>query len=230
MLFFLFAFQGFLTFSRGGMIVGFVAISTFIFLLLRFYLAYKKSNIKISKFRNAIFILLFSLISYLFANSITGGVLGLRYSGQTKGTYEGYKEQTINNITSNRYDIFIGDLSLWNDNTIFGVGVGASQHLREKVNGTVAHVELSRLLSEHGLFGLIFFLMMVTIPITIMNTVSDRLLKSVKYALFVFAISTTFHAAMRTYVTPLFLGLSVLGIRNGNNLSYSHDLRLSKTN
>jgi O-antigen ligase len=139
----------------------------------------------------------------------------LRYKGETAGTIAGSKELDINTFTTNRYQIFLGDVELWRENFLLGVGAGASKELRPTTEEvpTAAHVELSRLLAEHGLFGLFFFLTILVFPFLIISQNKDSLNKAILIAFFIIGLYTSFHAAMRTYVTPLFISMSLLTIR-----------------
>lgn len=212
LLLFVFTFEGLLTFSRGGMIGGVLGILLVLFVLFRSVAKLRKRYRLPSVSRYLAPVVLLSAGAFGIANNITGGLLTLRYQGETAGTSGGYREKTINVITSNRYDIFIGDLALWTQHPILGVGVGASRYLRDKVNGVVAHVELSRLLAEHGVLGFIYFVLLLWAPLQALRRNHNPLFRSIQMALFIIAIYTTFHAAMRTYVTPLLVGISTASV------------------
>ena len=132
------------------------AIGIFIVL---FYQNFKTTKQDVNKRNNKFLIpaLLFILITAWYANEVTDGKLLLRYQGETAGTLAGAKQKNFNTISSNRLSILEGDFGLFLDN-LFGVGAGASRYLRETSNGTISHVELGRLLSEHGVLGLLFFI------------------------------------------------------------------------
>lgn len=208
----LFLLQGLLTFSRGGMISGFFGI----FIILVFLrMASPKQIVKFNLVRigkyfiPAIFLL---AGTFFIVNTLTDGMLLLRYQGETAGTLAGSKSKTLNTISSGRLDIFMGDLELWMDNPIFGAGVGASQFAREKMTGIVAHVEFSRLLAEHGLLGLIYFILLVYYGSRLPRSHPNPLVAGVLTALFLVGLLTSFHAAMRTFVSPLLIGLSMFRI------------------
>jgi O-antigen ligase len=175
-----------------------------------------KNNLKIVKY-----VVLFSIVGYLvfsIADGITGGMITNRYKGETIGTLSGTKDQTFNNITSNRYDIFMGDLELWAQNPVLGVGVGASKYMRSKVNEVIAHVELSRLMAEHGILGGVYFLFLITLGIDVIKKNSRLKILNGYFltGLFVVALFTTFHAATRTFISPLLFGISILTIKEKN--------------
>lgn len=215
LLMFIFVFQGLLTFSRGGMLGG--ALGAIVFIILGFKFAGTTSKSQV--IRLFFFSLVTMVILYLGFNvvdNITGGALKYRYQGETEGTLMGTKEQSLNNALSNRPDIFIGDIELWKEHTILGVGVGASRYMREKVNGIVAHVELSRLMAEHGILGIAFFILLIGYGIVLFRRAihSPNSIHFFLVALFIVAIFTSFHAATRTFITPLLIGLSSMSVLN----------------
>ena len=210
----LFLFQAIMTFSRGGVIGGLLAIGIIVILII----INKANEAKTKNLTLAKYLVLFSIIVFFIftiADGITGGVLTNRYKGETASTLDGTKEQTFNNMTSNRFDIFIGDLELWEQNPILGVGVGASKFLRKKGGQIVAHIELSRLLSEHGILGVVYFLLLISVGLDIFkNNIKLKIFNGYFLAgLFAVAFFTTFHAATRTFISPLLFGLSVLTLK-----------------
>lgn len=212
-LLFAFIFQGLLTFSRGGMLGMVLSIGVFAVIATR--AGGNKLAIKISKgrlFTYSFLAVFVGLLGFLVVDNITGNALSLRYKGETAGTAGGYREKDLNVITSNRFDIFLGDIELWASEPLLGVGVGASKYLRSTVEGTVAHVEFSRLLAEHGLLGLIVFAMWLSLYFKIRKNNKDVIVIAIFNALFVLALYTSFHAAMRTYVTPLLTALAMMSV------------------
>jgi O-antigen ligase len=209
----LFALQGLLSFSRGGMIGG--AIGIFIVL---FYQNFKTTKQDVNKRNNKFLIpaLLFILITAWYANEVTDGKLLLRYQGETAGTLAGAKQKNFNTISSNRLSILEGDWVLFMDN-LFGVGAGASRYLRETNNGIISHVELGRLLSEHGVLGLLFFILFTFLPVFYFGKRYPGERKGIMLALYFVAWYTTFHAGTRTFLTPLLAGLSLIIIRCEQN-------------
>lgn len=210
-----FAFQGLLSFSRGGMIGGFLGIGIIIFFIVQMkpFLRNRYNLPKIGKYAIPGIIVL--LVSFWMANNITGGNLLLRYQGETEGTLRGTREKSLDILTTGRFNIFLGDLRLFEENIIFGVGGGASRYLRDTAEGVITHVEFSRLLSEHGILGIMFLLVLVWVMIIPLKDQKNPLLKAVFFSLAVLAVYSTFHAATRTYITPLLMGLSTIYIVYG---------------
>jgi O-antigen ligase len=213
LIFFGFAFQGLISFSRGGMMVG--AIGILILLFLRNPDKLTNNKVQVGKPLFYIIITLLSLYGvFEVANRMTGGNLLLRYQGETAGTMAGSKEVTVDHFVTGRLSIFEQDIDLWIENFITGVGVGSSRFLRnvERV-GVSPHVELSRLLAEQGLLGLFYaFYFFCFIPLQVYQSNERNIQRTVLMAIITIAILTTFHAAMRTFVTPLFMILGSLKI------------------
>lgn len=209
----LFAFQGLISFSRGGILVGIGAMAVLYYGSISGISAKKRGRM----FTMGAIAFFSAFIIFQIANTLTGGSLLLRYQGETKGTLVGSKEKSFDALTTGRLSVVIDDLDLWYDHFILGVGCGASQYLRENTLGFQAHVEMSRLLSEHGLLGLIYFILMILFYFKARSGMltSSKLLT---LSLYLIAILTTFHAAMRTYVPPLFYVLSIIRIGEDKNI------------
>jgi O-antigen ligase len=83
--------------------------------------------------------LLAVLVVFPFVDDVTGGMFTNRIEN-TSGT--------------GRESILAGELELWKENPIFGVGPGLGRYVRGDAWEAAAHTEFSRLLAEHGVFGL----------------------------------------------------------------------------
>lgn len=218
--------QGLLTFSRGGMIGTAIGILVILFFLR------SATNSEIFKYRVAkvgklMIPALVAIVGVFYTiNILTNGMLILRYSGETKSTLAGTKIKSLNTLTTGRFAIFEGDMNLFLDHPILGVGVGASRYIRETMQNVVAHVELSRLLAEHGLLGLIYFGILIYYGLQVLKNNKNPVLKGVLFALYMVGIYTSFHAAMRTFISPLMIGISVLAVQDPKFVKKSN----SKTN
>jgi hypothetical protein len=208
----LFTIQGLLTFSRGGMIGGFIALFVVMFYLTKLSVK-ERMALRIPNFKKFILpvgILLF--IVMMAANILTGGMLLLRYMGETQGTLAGSAEKNLNKITTNRSDIFMEDVDLFLDHSMLGVGVGASTYMRDEYKGYAPHVELSRLIAEHGILGLIIFILFIVVFFLNKGYAPESISKGILIALFLLGFLATFHSATRTYITPLLMGISCVNI------------------
>lgn len=210
----IFILQGLLTFSRGGMVTGFVGIVIVTYFLKRAS-TYQIQKYKLPKIGNYLLPAIGLMIGVFYlVNVLTNGMLFLRYQGETSGTLAGGKEKDLNLITSGRLDILEGDIDLWLQNPVLGVGAGASKYLREKMNGVVAHVEFSRLLAEHGLLGAVYFFILIYFALRLPRSNPDPSIVAIVCAFYTVGVFTSFHAAMRTFVSPLTIGLSMVVIKS----------------
>lgn len=211
-----FAFQGLLSFSRGGMLVG--AMGIILLLVLPQNRASIQSRLGFRNNKKSIFVGLFVVISLYFifeiANSISGGNLLLRYQGETQGTLLGSKKVTSDHLLSGRLGILEKDFALFFKYPLTGVGLGVSQYLRDPEGIKIAaHVELSRFFADHGILGLLFSIFFFLIPYNSWQLNKKSVHQNILFVLLIIAIATTFHAAMRTFITPLFFILGVLKIK-----------------
>jgi hypothetical protein len=213
----LFTVQGLLTFSRGGIIGAFISILAFIFYLGKLTI-WERKKLQIPNFKKYILPLSISLIVVIFlANIITGGMLFLRYMGETKGTLSGSAEKNLNKITTNRSDIFLEDVELFTEFPLFGVGVGASTYMRNEYKNFAPHVEFSRLMAEHGIIGLIIFSLFILVFFINKSQSTNNITKGLVVAYFLLGFLATFHSATRTYITPLLMGVSCVNLNEISN-------------
>jgi hypothetical protein len=186
---------GIISFSRGGIVVGILGI-----LSLYFYDLKSITQFKYIKQMIVFVPLIVSLFFYI--NSRTNGLLLLRYSGETRGTIAGSKEKNINTLTTNRYNIMLGDLRTFQSNWIWGVEVGRSKEYRSDSEHQFSHVEFSRLLSEHGIIGLAVFILLIQHLFRLRKAQFGL----IKFSIYLVGFLTTFHGATRTSL-PLVLML-----------------------
>ncbi|WP_026952138.1 O-antigen ligase family protein [Algoriphagus mannitolivorans] len=215
----LFTGQGLLTFSRGGMIGAFIAI-----VVVMYYLGklsqQERHRLGIPNFKKYILPVTIVLIVVMsVANMVTGGMLLLRYMGETQGTLSGSAEKNLNKITTNRSDIFLEDVDLFLEYPMLGVGVGASTYLRQEYKNYAPHVELSRLIAEHGFLGIVIFSLFILIYFLNRNQAPDTISKGLLIAFYFLGFLATFHSATRTYITPLLMGVSCVVIGQSSKKS-----------
>lgn len=205
-----FLFQGLLTFSRGGVLVGvFCSVIMFIY----FNVEYIKRNFfRVAGITTVSIII--ATVTFNFVDRLSGGKLLLRYQGETEGTLAGSKEKSFDVVVTNRASIFLGDIDLFLENSVLGVGVGASKYLRKVRTGEQAHVEFSRLLAENGILGLLYFILLVSLFYSAYLSHWNIVYRGLFLVFFLLALLTSFHAAMRTFVSPLFYLLSMMSLGN----------------
>jgi hypothetical protein len=197
-------YRGMLTFSRGGMITGFLMI-----VLLLVFL-YFKSNYKGKVKLNYIIVMvvLAMMATWGYTSFQTGGLIDKRYANKdAKGRV---KESRF----TGREEVAINEINTFLKNPIFGVGVGKGQEVREAETGIfiVSHDEITRMLAEHGSLGVMALLILFFTPLVlyIENKFNMFLLCFVAFWFF-----TINHAAMRTAAPAFVYSLSLLNVQLG---------------
>ena len=197
-------YRGMVTFSRGGMITGFLMI----FLLLFFL--YSKSNSKGRVKLNYVFVLIAVALmaTWGYTSFQTGGLINKRYANQdAKGRV---KESRF----TGREDIAKSEIDIFFKNPIFGVGVGKGAETREEETGTkvLSHDEITRMLAEHGSLGILALLILFFTPLFLYleNKFNMFLLCFVAFWLL-----TINHAAMRTAAPAFVYSLSLINVYFG---------------
>lgn len=199
-------FRSFLTFSRGGV---FAAVASVLVALFFALITSRRAFIRYS-----LLLLLFTAVAYFAfdkVDEITGRKLSLRYQGETIATVSGEQEKTWSKVTSGRTTLVAADWYIFKDNWLFGVGPGAAKTLRNSYGGppdSAAHTEFTRLMSEHGIGGLLSSLLLLLFPFYWVSRQRYRLWKGVSASLFCIAILTASHSAMRTNTTVVCYALA----------------------
>jgi hypothetical protein len=208
---------GLLSFSRGGMMTAVIGLLV-IFL----------GNIISGRLNYLVYLLMFLIISIPIAvsiNDVTGGNLFLRYQGETKGTMLGSKEKTLDSYTTGRVSIFMGDWETFKNHWFFGVEIGESRHFREETEQQQSHVELSRVLSEHGLIGAIAFLILVLNGLhRFIRSSESKPHRYLMFAIWIVGLVTTFHGASRTILPFIFMNIPLLTVVNKSISNRSGDV------
>ncbi|CAM3113872.1 O-antigen ligase family protein [Flavobacterium frigoris] len=196
------SYRGMVTFSRGGMITGFLMIV----LLLSFL--YFKSNFRGRVKLNYIIVViaLAMMAIWGYTSFQTGGLINKRYSNQDAAGR--VKESQL----TGREDIAQTEVNMFLNNPIFGVGVGKGVEVREVESGTfvLSHDEITRMLAEHGAFGVLGLLILIFTPLVLYfeNKFNMFLLCFVA-----FWFLTINHAAMRTAIPAFVYSLSLLNVQ-----------------
>lgn len=200
-----------LSFSRGGVLGALLALGAIVFMNL---VSRERGRYRKIKLSSVFGIVLVLAISFYVGNTISGGTLLLRYQGETRGTLLGSKEKDLNQLTTGRLEIVLRDIDIWRRNPVVGVGVGNARVVGKEDydNGKMPHVELSRLLAEHGILGLLIILMVYCYPFILMMRQKGQLKRNWMVALLLLGLFSTLHAATRTMISPILFGLAFVNI------------------
>lgn len=199
------SYRGMVTFSRGGMITGFLMI-----ILLLFFL-YLKTNYKGRVKLNYIFVLIsFMMVAtWSYTSFQTGGLIDKRYANQDAAGR--VKESKL----TGREDIAQNEIRTFLNNPFFGAGVGKGAEIRKEETGifVLSHDEITRMLAEHGALGIIALMILFFTPLFLYleNKFNMYLLCFVA-----FWFLTINHAAMRTAAPAFVYSLSLMNVYFGD--------------
>jgi len=196
-----FVYRGLITFSRGGIVAA--VIASLFFIAISFMRGNKALVFKINKM-----VIVFCVIAvgvWMYAVGQTSGLLANRYLNQNAAGVE--KED----ITTGRRDIAVLEWQAFLDNPIFGLGVGKSKGYRLEKTGIEAasHNEIGRLLSEHGSFGLVAFIILFFTPLVYRLQNRNNIYF---YSFFLLWFLTINHSAMRIAFPSFIYGLCLLDV------------------
>lgn len=203
----LFLVRGLATFSRGGMIAPLAAIVVCIIIM---SITNPQFQARMNKVFYAFMIIcVVGFLGFNYVNDVSGGLLEMRFKGESM-----YNKQK-SNLLSGRDNIFMNDLEIFQDNVLTGVGPGNAGEVREQTAGitaAAAHIEYSRLLAEHGLFGIFAIFVMLLFPVKTffqLRSVDDKVLL-IMCTVFVFI--SLGHSAMRTASPGFIYGLAYINL------------------
>ena len=104
------------------------------------------------------------------------------------------------------------ELQMFKDNPIWGIGVGKNKEYREEMTGIVAasHNEITRLLAEHGMFGIAALLILGITPLFLYLGNKQNLFV---VPFLIFWLLTINHAAMRLAAPAFVYALALLKVQ-----------------
>jgi len=194
-------YRGLVTFSRGGMITGFLMI---VFLLIYLYFnANTSGRYKL----NLLFVfmtLVFSLI-WIYTSMQTSGLIDKRYANQD--AMGRVKESRF----TGREEILASEIDAFKDSPVFGVGVAKGLEIRYEKTGEIitSHNEISRTIAEHGTLGIMALMIVFFTPVFLYI---DNKQHVYMFCFLVFWLLTINHAAMRIAAPAFVYSLSLLKV------------------
>ena len=201
-LFLFIAYRGLITFSRGGVITGFIMI---IILIVFLYTNSKNSGKGKISFL-IIFSILLTLATWSYTSSTTEGLINKRYANQDA------KGREKESVLTGREGIIENEIDNFLKNPIFGIGVAKGYELRKIQTGFVStsHNELTRMLAEHGSLGILgLFILFFTPVILYLDNKQNVYL----FCFLAFWLLTINHAAMRLAAPAFIYALSLLKVK-----------------
>lgn len=198
----LMTFRALATLSRGGV---FTAIIMAVLFLISF-LRYAKPKIRS---KALIKILIFGIGSLSIWSMTLVATNEMLYNKYTNRNASGVKE---GDFTTGRIDILRGELQAFEQNPFLGVGTGIGKFFRAENTGKLAtsHNEITRLISEHGFFGIVVIILLTLVPAS--HFLKDRRNIFI-IPLAAFWLLTISHSAMRIAAPGFLYALALLKVR-----------------
>ena len=173
-------------------------------LLLIYYFSNAKGKAKVS----LVFILtgVATLGIWTYTSFQTSGLIEKRYANQDA------RGRTKKDRLGGREAVIGAEYKLFMDNPILGVGAGMGKELRKEVFSLEAasHNEITRMLSEHGLFGIFGLLILLIAPFVLYLNNWQHLYF---FSFYLFWLLTINHAAMRTAAPAFVYALTLLSVK-----------------
>jgi O-antigen ligase len=189
-----------LTFSRGGFITAIVMMAVFTVLFINWAPLNKKAKATVKLIGLGIGgFLLWGVVV-----AVTGGLIVNRYTGKNALGEE-------QDITSGRGDILSQELEAFYEDPFLGVGVGMGKFFRIEEEGSnlASHNEVTRMVAEHGILGILALLLLLLIPLGFLLS-KNRNLFMIPFVAFWFL--TINHSAMRVALPGFIYGFALLSI------------------
>lgn len=138
-------------------------------------------------------------VVFPWLNDVTDGALLARFT---------------NLNSTGRAEIIEIDYQLFLDHPVFGVGVGQSPYYHIPVFGYKAnsHTEYSRLLAEHGSFGIAIIALMIVVLFSYTLLGQSKLSKSISVSCAVWALLYMTHSATRLVAPSFMFGLAAANL------------------
>ncbi|QSS96414.1 O-antigen ligase family protein [Psychroflexus sp. ALD_RP9] len=198
----LMAMRALATLSRGGVLTALLMFIAF----LGVYFWYAPIKLKSKSFAKLGLIVGAGIVVWTITVLSTGGMVARKYANEQASGVE------REDITTGRVEIANAEFEIFSDQPFLGSGVGMSKVARLELVGDKAasHNEITRMISEHGLLGIIALLLLLLVP-------AFEFLKQPKnlfiIPLIVFWGATINHSAMRIAAPGFFYGFALLSVQ-----------------
>ncbi len=189
--------QGALTFSRGGVATAVGAMAVISVLLLR-----DRRFRGIIVVRVALILLIATFVAVPFLDNVTSG---------------GFKSRFTDTDLTGRDKIIESDMIAFQENPILGVGPGQSKKYHESTHlkRYSSHTEYSRLLAEHGYFGLTALALLAWMAFKRLIRSSAHIGTALAAGFTIWSLLFMFHAAMRMASASFIFGLGAAYLMTG---------------
>lgn len=194
-------YRGFITFSRGGMITGFIMIAVLI--VVSYFFISKVKKIRMMLMISFVMLAFFAAWSY--SSDQTNGMIDKRYAN--KDAAGRVKEDNL----SGRTELAEDEIETFLKYPILGIGVGRNMEQRYQRTGEiiVSHNEVTRMIAEHGSLGILGLMILFMTPLILYI---DNKYNIYLLCFLAFWLLTINHAAMRLAAPAFMYSLSLLKV------------------
>lgn len=201
LIFSLLCYLGFMTFSRGGMITGCVICIVFLSSMYYHSDSYNKAKAKQgSLYFISVVVMVVGLISYQ-----TNGLIEMRYTNRD------HRGKIQKDTAIDRESLAKAQINLFIQNPVMGVGLGKGIEVKEfKTRKIASHDEITRLLANHGIMGLLNILILIIVPLVLFLKFKHNIYLATFFA---FWFLTVNHSGMRTAAPALLYALMLLKVK-----------------
>lgn len=182
--------QAALTLSRGGIyLFGLGALAALFYVI-------REPRLRLT----IIFVILLFFVAFYYLtpmlDQFTGGGLTARFADTS---------------TTGRIELMQEELQTWYSNVVFGVGPGMTTRermLRGMQVNVASHNEFTRMLAEHGLFGLAAILLLIFMAARNLQRATSPVRQGIAAALIVWSFAIMVYTSFRVVAPAVMLGLS----------------------
>lgn len=198
-------FRAFVTFSRGGVIAAVIVSIAFLWTIFRYSSSKQRSQVTVS----FILFMIGASLVWIISSNQTSGLLNKRYANEDALGRE--KED----IGTGRAALFMDELDGFLSSPFIGIGASRTKDKRieDGESGLPTHNEVSRLLGEHGLLGIMALVILIITPLVYRTTNKRNFLF---YAAFCFWFATINHSGMRIAAPAYIYALALLNVTNND--------------
>lgn len=195
------SFRALVTLSRGGVFGAIIMIAAFMILFYFQANFRKKQQIIVS-----VFLLAFvALVTWTISLNQSNGLVGNRYANEDAIGRE------KKDVSTGRVDLFVDEFEGFQEHPFLGVGASGMKQSRLDSEGKIiaSHNEISRLLSEHGVFAIFILIILIFKPLDFRSQHRNNILF---YSFLAFWFATINHSAMRIAAPAFLYALSLLHV------------------
>lgn len=196
-------FRAIVTFSRGGVFAAAIVVIAF---MATIYLRSTRRN-RQQMIGITVLLSIALVITWTISSNQTMGLIDKRYANENAQGIE------KSDITTGRLDLFMEEIDGFINSPFLGIGASRVKDVRVEagIGHLPSHNEIGRLLSEHGILGLVIIVILLIKPLAYRTKHKGNFLF---YAFYCFWFATINHSGMRIAAPALLYAFCLLTVIN----------------